>query len=246
MTNPFDLTGRTILVTGATGGLGRQTAISISQMGATVVLIGRREERLKSVLAELTGEGHVSFVTDLANRVARDELAAKSPPLDGIAHCAGKTLLQPFKFITEEQYEEIYQINVQAPMFLTQKLLKNKLIRPGASLVFVSSISPITGWKGHSIYAGSKAAIVAIARVLAHELAPSRIRANTISPAMIKTEVVDGLSEQMSAEYIATDAARYPLGYGEPEDVANAITFFLSDASKWITGSNLIMDGGLT
>ena len=103
MTNPFDLTGRTILVTGATGGLGRQTAISISQMGATVVLIGRREERLKSVLAELTGEGHLSFVTDLANRAGRDELAAKSPPLDGIAHSAGKTLLQPFKFITEDQ-----------------------------------------------------------------------------------------------------------------------------------------------
>lgn len=246
MKNPFDLTGRTIMVTGASGGLGRQTAISISKMGAKVVLVGRREERLKTVASELAGEGHLSFVTDLTNRAARDELAAKSPSLDGIAHCAGKTLLQPFKFITEDQYEEIYRINVQAPMFLTQKLLKNKLLNPGASLVFVSSISPITGWKGHSIYAGSKAAIIAFARVLAHELAPSRIRANTICPAMIKTEVVDGLSEQMTADYIATDAARYPLGYGEPEDVANAIIFFLSGASKWITGSNLIMDGGLT
>ena len=246
MSHPFDLTGRTILVTGATSGLGYQTAVSIAEMGGRVVITGRREELLAKTLSDLEGEGHLACPADLTSAEDRDRLISQLPPLNGIAHCAGLTLLHPFKFSDEARFQQVYSINVEAPFFLTQKILKGKLLLNEASIVFVSSLAPFTGTKGHSIYAGSKASIIALARVLAHELAPSRIRANSIAPAMVKTAVVEGFIQQVSSERAEADEARYPLGYGEPRDVANAIIFFLSSASKWITGSNLIMDAGLT
>ena len=246
MSHPFDLSGKTVLVTGATSGLGYQTAVSIAEMGGRVVITGRREELLANALSELTGEGHTACPADLTSAEDRERLISQLPPLDGIAHCAGITLLHPFKFSDEARFHQVYSINVEAPFFLTQKILKDKLLLNGASIVFVSSLAPFTGTKGHSIYAGTKASVIALARVLAHELAPSRIRANSIAPAMVKTAVVEGFIQQVSPERAAADEARYPLGYGEPRDVANAIIFFLSSASKWITGSNLIMDAGLT
>jgi NAD(P)-dependent dehydrogenase (short-subunit alcohol dehydrogenase family) len=170
----------------------------------------------------------------------------KLPPLDGIAHCAGVTLLHPFKFSDERQFREVYAANVEAPFYLTQGLFKSKRLKPGASIVFVSSISPKAGLKGHAIYAGSKAALHGISRVLAHELAASKIRSNCVSPGMVRTEVVASFAHQVSPELVAIDEARYPLGYGTPDDVANAIIFFLAPASKWITGVDLTMDGGRT
>lgn len=246
MNNPFSLDGNTVLVTGASAGLGRQTSIVASRMGARVILTGRNEARLSQTMAELDGRGHSAIPADLAIEEERDALAVKLPALNGIAHCAGVTLLHPFKFSDERRYREVYGINVEAPLFLTQRLFKNKRLSHGASIVFVASLGAFIGARGHSIYAGSKAAIVGIMRVLAHELACSGIRANCVSPGMVKTEVVDGFVHQVSAEVVAADEARYPLGYGTPEDVANTVGFFLAPASKWITGVNLIMDGGLT
>lgn len=244
--NPFSLQGKTVLVTGATAGLGRQTAISVSQAGARVIISGRNTAKLDATFAELTpGADHLRAPAELTNSEDRAQLAAELPALDGIVHCAGLTLLHPFKFSTEKKYHEIYSINVEAPLFLTQQLSKGRKLNNGGSIVFISSISPNVGTKGHVIYAGSKAALHGMARVLAHELAPAKIRANCISPGMIKTEVAAGLAEQTSVELLAIDEKRYPFGYGEPEDVANAVIFFLSPASKWITGTNLIMDGGL-
>lgn len=246
MTNPFSLAGKTVLVTGATAGLGRQTAITVSQMGARVIATGRNEERLTSTLQRMEGPGHRVLAADLANDKERERLVGELPALDGIAHCAGLTLLHPFKFSDEKRYHEIYAINVEAPLFLTQRLFKNKRLNQGASIVFISSISPNVGTKGHAIYSGSKAALHGISRVLAHELAAQKIRSNCVSPGMVQTEVAVGMANQISPELLAADEARYPLGYGAPEDVANAVVFFLSPASKWITGTNLIMDGGLT
>jgi NAD(P)-dependent dehydrogenase (short-subunit alcohol dehydrogenase family) len=246
MSHPFDLTGRTILVTGATAGLGRQTAISVSAMGARVIVTGRDEKRLAATLAALHGGDHLALSADLAQQEQREALVEKLPALNGIAHCAGVTLLHPFKFSDERRYREVYAINVEAPLFLTQRLFKNRKLSNGSSIVFVASLGAFVGARGHSIYAGSKAAIVGIMRVLAHELSPNKIRANCVSPAMVKTEVVSGFIEQVSPEVAAADEVRYPLGYGESEDVANAIIFFLSPASKWISGRDLIMDGGLT
>jgi NAD(P)-dependent dehydrogenase (short-subunit alcohol dehydrogenase family) len=246
MSHPFDLTGRTILVTGATAGLGRQTAISVSQMGARVVVTGRNEERLADTFSRLQGDDHISVSAELAQEETRCALVNKLPPLDGIAHCAGVTLLHPFKFSDERRFREVYAANVEAPLFVTQGLFKSKRLKPGASIVFVSSISPKVGTKGHAIYSGSKAAVHGISRVLAHELASSKIRSNCVSPGMVQTEVAVGMANQISPELLALDEARYPLGYGTPEDVANAIIFLLAPASKWITGIDLIMDGGLT
>jgi len=246
MTHSFSLAGRTVLVTGATAGLGRQTAISVAQMGARTVITGRNEERLAATLAELEGSGHLAIPADLVSESAREEFVGKLPALDGLVHCAGVTLLHPFKFSDERRYREVYAINVEAPLFVTQRLFKNRLINNGASIVFIASLGAFIGARGHSIYAGSKAAIVGIARVLAHELSGNGIRVNCLSPGMVKTEVVTGFANQVSAEVVAADEARYPLGYGTPEDVANTVVFFLSPASKWITGTNLIMDGGLT
>ena len=246
MNQPFSLEGKTVLVTGATAGIGRQTAISISEMGARVVLTGRDESRLAETLAALRGGDHVALPADLVPQEQRDALAEKLPALDGIAHCAGVTLLHPFKFSDERRYREVYAINVEAPLFLTQRLFKHRKINNGGSIVFIASLGAFIGARGHSIYAGSKAAIVGIMRVLAHELAGNGIRVNSVSPGMVKTEVVTGFAEQVSAEVVAADEARYPLGYGTPEDVAHTVGFFLAPASKWITGTNLIMDGGLT
>lgn len=246
MSHPFDLTGKTILVTGATAGLGREAAISISRMGARVIATGRNEQRLADTFSRLIGNDHQAISAELAQEATRDSFVAKLPPLDGIAHCAGLTLLHPFKFSDERRYREVYAANVEAPLFLTQRLYKTKRINPGASIVFVASISPKVGTKGHAIYSGSKAALIGISRVLAHELAASKIRSNCVSPGMVRTEVAAGMADQISPELLALDEARYPLGYGDPEDVANAIIFFLSPASKWITGIDLTMDGGLT
>jgi NAD(P)-dependent dehydrogenase (short-subunit alcohol dehydrogenase family) len=243
---PFHLTGKTILVTGATGGIGRQTAITASQMGAEVVLTGRNAAKLNTVLAELAPGNHSAVPADLVHEQNRDEFVAKLPPVDGIAHCAGVTLLHPFKFSDEKRYREVYAINVEAPLFLTQRLFKTRRLKNGGSIVFIASLGAFIGARGHSIYAGSKAALVGISRVLAHELSGNAIRANCISPGMVKTEVVDGFANQVSAEVVAADEARYPLGYGLPEDVASTVVFYLSPASRWITGTNLIMDGGLT
>jgi NAD(P)-dependent dehydrogenase (short-subunit alcohol dehydrogenase family) len=246
MTHPFSLSGRTVLVTGATAGIGRQTALSVAQMGARVIVTGRNAGRLTATHTQLEGSGHVAIAADLADEKERERLVGELPALDGIAHCAGVTLLHPFKFSDERRYREVYSINVEAPLFLTQRLFKHKRLANGGSIVFIASLGAFIGARGHSIYAGSKAAIVGIMRVLAHELAGNRIRVNCVSPGMVKTEVVDGFAHQVSAEVVAADEARYPLGYGTPEDVANTVVFYLAPASKWITGTNLIMDGGLT
>ena len=246
MNSPFSLRGRTVLFTGATAGLGRQTAITASQLGARVIATGRDEQRLAATHTLLEGPGHTAIAADLIRQEEREKLAAALPPLDGIAHCAGVTLLHPFKFSDEARYRDVYAINVEAPLFLTQRLFKSRRLNNGGSIVFIASLGAFIGARGHSIYAGSKAAIVGIMRVLAHELAGNRIRVNCVSPGMVKTEVVDGFAHQVSAEVVAADEARYPLGYGTPEDVANAVAFYLAPASKWITGTNLIMDGGLT
>jgi NAD(P)-dependent dehydrogenase (short-subunit alcohol dehydrogenase family) len=246
MSTPFDLTGKLVLVTGATAGLGRQSAVTASRMGARVIVTGRNRDKLQQTFALLEGDGHQAITADFAGERGRAEFISALPALDGIAHCAGATLLRPFPFITEDKFREIYTINVEAPLFLTQRLFKARKINAGASVAFIASIAAFRGALGHTIYAGSKAALVGMVRVLAHELAGLKIRANCISPAMVRTEVAEGLAQQLSDEAVAADEATYPLGYGTPDDVANAVVYFLSPASRWVTGTNFIMDGGLT
>lgn len=246
MSHPFELTGKSILITGASSGLGRQSAISASQMGGRVVITGRDQARLEETASQLHGAEHLVFPADLTNAEERDALVGKLPALDGFVHSAGIAPLLPFAFADHKRFHDTYQINVEAPFFFTQRLVKSRKLNRGASVVFISSMAAFHGAIGHSIYAGSKAAMVGIIRVLAHELAGMKIRANCISPGTVHTPMMDQLPDMITAEGLARHEAEHLLGFGTPEDVANAVVYFLSPASRWVTGTNFAIDGGLT
>jgi NAD(P)-dependent dehydrogenase (short-subunit alcohol dehydrogenase family) len=246
MSNPFSLDGKTVLITGASSGIGRQTSISVAAMGGKVVATGRNEQRLAETLAMLAGEGHRAIPADLTDSAARAALTSDLPALQGIVHCAGITKLVPFQYLTEKHLQEVWRANYEAAVLLTQILLKKKLIADGGSIVFVASTAGLLGAKAITAYAASKAALIATSRVLALEVAPRRVRSNCLAPALVQTPMAEETSERVSAETFAENLKLYPLGFGKPEDVANAAVFLLSDASRWITGATLVLDGGCT
>lgn len=246
--NPFSLKEKTILVTGASSGIGRAIAIECSKMGAVVCLTARNKERLEETLLQMERpEQHSIRLADLALQEDRIRLVEELPErLDGVVQCAGFITTKPFTFVSEENLHDIMKINFEAPVLLTQSLLKKKKILKGSSVVFISSISGVyISIVANSIYSASKGAVNGIAKALALELAGKQIRVNTITPGMVETEICsEGI---LSDEQLAEDAGRYPLKrYGKPEEVAYAAVYLLSDASKWVTGSNLLIDGGYT
>ena len=245
MYNPYSLEGKTILITGASSGIGRRTAIECSKMGATLVIAGRNQERLNDTLSSLEGEGHLTFVGDLTEESSMESLMEQLPLLNGVFFCAGVTDTTPAKFIDEEKIERVFSINIKSPMLLTKWLVKKKKIQAGASLVYMSSYGAEVVTPGLGIYAASKGAVNSFMRTVAAELSARKIRANSIMAMMVKTELIETLGS-LSKEDIEKDEAKYPLGYGKPEDVAFAAIYLLSDASKWITGSIVKMDGGST
>lgn len=241
---PFHLNGKTILVTGASSGIGRQVAISAAKMGAKIILSGRNENELKETCDKLPKNDHTIILADLLVQSDRENLAKEMPAADGIVHCAGIVKPFPVKFIDQAKLDETLNINYEAPVLMMAAILKQKKINRNASLVFLSSISGQHPHKGGTMYAGSKAAIEAFVKVLALELYPQGIRANCISPAMVKTPMYDKAANEMSHEEMEKHVGKYPLGAGLPEDVANSVIFLLSPASRWVTGINLILDGG--
>jgi len=248
MGTAFSLDGKVIMVTGASSGIGKQVAISIAKQGAKVILIGRNVQRLQAVLAQLEGTGHVFYPVDITDADALNKTVAGLGTLHGVVHAAGILALAPVKILSQVQLEEITSTNYFAPVHFTQLLLNGKKLPAGASIVFITSVNGIfTAVKGFGAYAGSKAALNSMAKVMALEYAGRKIRFNTITPGMIKTEMYHEMMQTLSQESIEQDKKKYPLGdYGEPEDVANAAIYLLSDASKWVTGTSLIVDGGLT
>ncbi|MBB5428129.1 NAD(P)-dependent dehydrogenase (short-subunit alcohol dehydrogenase family) [Paraburkholderia atlantica] len=249
MENPFSLSGKRILVTGASSGIGRQIAISCSQMGAQVVITGRDRERLKQTLEMLDKSalvGHQAVQAELTNAAERETLVAAldGTPLNGVVHSAGISRLSPVRMFTEQHLREVQAINVDAPMLLTQALLKRNLVAPEGSLVFVASIAAHIGVAGVGAYSGTKAALIAMMRCLAMEVVKRRIRANCLSPALVETPLLEATATMVGS--MEQERNNYPLGFGKPEDVANAAIFLLSNASRWITGTTLVMDGGLT
>lgn len=245
MYNPFSLEGKTILVTGASSGIGRATAIECSKMGATVIVTARNRERLEDTLNCCVGNGHQSVICDLNDEAALDELAANVPALDGLVNNAGYIDLVPIKLISQKKFESILNTNTMAPILLFQKLLKKRKITNGASVVFTSSLAGLGyGTVGNSMYSASKGAISAFIRVASKEFAGRRIRVNAVCPGMVKTDIMSkgGVSDAQLLE----DEKNYPLGYGEPLDVALMMVYLLSEASKWVTGVNLIIDGGVS
>ena len=214
-------------------------------MGATLVITGRNQERLNETLASLEGEGHLTFAGDLTEDTAMEALMEQLPPLNGVFFCAGVTDTTPAKFIDEDKIERVFSINIKSPMLLTKWLVKKKKIQAGASLVYMSSYGAEVVTPGLGIYAASKGAVNSFMRTIATELSARKVRANSIMAMMVQTELIETLGS-LSKEDIEKDEAKYPLGYGKPEDIAFAVIYLLSDASKWVTGSIIKMDGGST
>lgn len=246
MFNPFSLKDKTILVTGASSGIGRAIAIECSKMGASVIITARSEERLQETLREMEGEQNKLIVADLSIDEDIENLANEMPALDGVVHCAGFTIPKPFNFLSKDDVDAVMKVNFSTPVFLTQKLLKSKKINKKASIVFISSISGVyvTSVAG-SLYSASKGAVNGIVKGMAIELAAKQIRVNSVNPGMIETNIFS--AGIISEEQLNEDKKKYPLKrYGKPEEVAYAVIYLLSEASSWTTGSNILIDGGYT
>jgi NAD(P)-dependent dehydrogenase (short-subunit alcohol dehydrogenase family) len=248
MYNPFSLEGKTILVTGASSGIGRAIAIECSKMGAFLLLTARNNERLQETLSLMENyDNHKIIVADLLNESEITKIVESIPTqLNGIVQCAGFTIPKPFQFLSKENMHQVMQVNFEAPVLLTQSLLKKKKIANPSSIVFISSISGVLcSYPAGSIYSASKGAINGIVKNLAIELAIKGIRVNSINPGMIHTNILE--SGVIAEEQLKEDMQKYPLKrYGKPEEVAYAVIYLLSDASNWVTGSNLVIDGGYT
>lgn len=238
-----NLTGKSILVTGASSGLGKHTAISLSEREAKVFITGRNPDRLQETLNLLKGEGHTSFPADLTDEKQIEEMAKEIFPLDGVVHFAGITSHMPARLIGIKQITEVFGVNFLAPVLLTRHLISKRKINKNASIIFISSIATKLPYFGGGIYISSKTALEGYARTLALELAPDRIRVNVISPAVIHTAMLDKTAETISDEGLEKLRAVHPLGFGSPDDVAGMASFLLSDRSRWITGENIRMGG---
>lgn len=245
LSNPFTLQGKTVLVTGAASGIGKATALLCAQMGATTILVDLNEEGLSSTRTEIDNpEGCSIYPLNLTDDAVVAAFVGSIPKLDGVVSNAGivKSLLA--KFNEKQDMEKIFQINTFSHINLIQELIKQKRINKGASIVMTSSMSGVfCGLAGGSLYGATKAALVGYTKALAIELAPRGIRVNTVHPGMIETPLTKDTA--LSAELLAEDAKNYPLGrYGKPEEIAAAMVYLLSDATVWMTGSKLLIDGG--
>lgn len=241
--------GKHILVTGASSGIGKETAIYIANHGGRVTGVARRDAELvdlMNTLHSINDEEHQYFAIDLTNENEILNVISDIDGLDGIVHAAGIVYPLPVKFIKRKHLNEVFNINFNAPVLLTSSLLISNKMKPAASIVFVSSISTKHPYFGGALYVSSKAALEAYSRSLALELVAKRIRSNVVSPALVKTAIFDQTMQASTVEKIEQYKKSYPLGFGEVIDVAKAIGFLLSDDSSWITGQEIILDGGLS
>ena len=246
--NPYTLKGKNIMVTGAGSGIGRATAIEVSRLGARVIMVDINPDGLVETSKMLAGHEleHLSYTVNLCDEAAVDAMVKELPIIQGCSNNAGITKLTPIQFITAEEMARIHQVNLIAPMMLTKYLLKRKKLARPSSIVFTASAGGVfVASPGNAVYATSKCGIDAYMRTAALELASKGIRCNSVNPGMVETPLIN--RGQVSAEQHEKDKENYPLGrYGKPEDVAFATIYLLSDASSWMTGTALKIDGGLT
>ena len=244
--NPFSLEGKTILVTGASSGIGKETAISCSRMGARVIITARNEERLRDTYSQLEGEGHSWFLADLTKEDELASLVNRIDKIDGLALCAGRAFTLPVLFSSRDHFDDIFEVNLFSPVELLRLLAKNKHFNQNSSVVVIVSIGGTERWSpGNAVYGASKAALNSLIHFFAIELAPKKIRVNGISPGMVETPLIHGGA--ITQEQLDKNRENYPLKrYGQPVDIANGVVYLLSDAASWITGQSIIIDGGLT
>lgn len=244
--NPFSLEGKTILVTGASSGIGKATAIECSRLGARVIITGRNKERLQETLNDLEGDGHQSYICEMTLQKEIEELVAEMPLLNGVVMCAGRSRSLPILFSSREKFDEIFNVNFFAPVEMLRLLCKKKKMAPQSSAVFLVSIGGTKRYTpGNAIYGASKAALQSVINYFAVELGHKKIRVNGINPGMVETPLIH--QGTLTQEQLDEDKMKYPLErYGKPEDIAHAVAFLLSDATSWITGHCIVIDGGIT
>jgi NAD(P)-dependent dehydrogenase (short-subunit alcohol dehydrogenase family) len=241
MNNLFDIKNKNILITGASSGIGREIAINLNTLGANVIITGRNDQRLNETKDYLVYSPIESYSCDLSKEDEIKKLVTSLPQLDGVVFCAGVVEYYPIKFINTEKINNIFSVNLNSQILLTQQLIKNKKLKPNGSLVYISSIASKIGVTGTALYAASKAGLNGFVKVTASELSGQKIRANSICPGIIQTPMTE------KAQNVNDDLGKdYPLGLGETIDVVGPCIFLLSNASKWITGTEIILDGGLT
>ena len=248
MYNPYTLEGKTILVTGASVGIGRQVAIDCAKFGAKLVLSDLDEEKLNAVLGELEGKGHIAVTCDLTNEESIASLVEKCPVLDGYSNNAGISKSIFMKFVSQKALNEAAAINTFGPALLLQKLVRKKKFSKKSSVVFTTSVSGVyTVHYGDSVNAMSTGALNAFAKAAALDLGVQGIRVNCVNPSVIVTEDTFAGS-LLTEDEIKEKQSYFPLNkrFGNPDDVSTPIVFLLSDASSWITGAKLPIDGGYT
>ena len=243
MQSPFKLDQKTILVTGASSGIGKSVSEWIARTGGTVIATGRDNAKLNRLVASLEGIEHRFVKADLTNPKSMGRLVESiDRPLNGIVYSAGIFRPWPAKMIDEKQVEKLFPINFEAPILLTSQLLRARMVSRRASIVFITSIATDSVYKAGALYSSSKAALTSYAKVLAVEYAPKGIRSNCVAPGLVSSPMLGALQKS----YIEEIELRYPLKLGTPEDVAYATLFLLSDAAKWITGTTITVDGGFS
>jgi NAD(P)-dependent dehydrogenase (short-subunit alcohol dehydrogenase family) len=247
--NPMDLSGKNIMVTGASSGIGKSIALSLSKMGANVIMVARNEESLKAILKELEPGNHAYFLFDLSNpaRIGNmmDTVCSGGLKLSGLVHSAGISRTAPLQYVKLEDLNNIMSVNFYSFIELAKQFSRRKNNDNGGSIVAISSISSKVGARGLTAYCASKGALDSAIKSMALDLAPKGIRINSVAPGMIKTQIYDGLKEIVNNNNFEEDLKkRQIMGIGEPEDVAYAAAFLLSDASRFITGTSIIVDGG--
>jgi len=250
MINPMELTGHTVLVTGASSGIGRETAILLGQLGARVILVARNETSLVKTLSKLEGTGHHIEPFDLTG-VEKipgwlKKIAAKFKNISGLVHCAGIQITSPLRYIRMEDIDATLCINLKAAISLTKGFRQKTVCANGGSIVYLSSVMGLVGQPAQTAYVASKGALVALSKAMALELARDSIRVNCVAPAVVQTAMTEKLRDTLTPEQFELIVSHHPLGIGKARDVANAIAFLLAETGRWITGTTLVIDGGYT
>ena len=246
MYNPFSLKQKKILVTGASSGIGKATAIECSKMGAQIIACGRNKERLRETMGMLEGGQHDSFIGELTENSVIGDLVNEIPPVDGVVLAAGKGHIMPFVYSTKDSFQNVFNNNFFSHAELLRLLAKKKKIKAGGSVVIIVSIGGTECFDpGNSVYGTAKAALNSLVRFAAIELSNKKIRVNGISPGLTETPLIYG--DSVTTEQLQQNIDAYPLKrFGKPEDIAKGSVYLLSDAASWVTGHTLVIDGGVT
>ena len=250
MQNPMDMVDRRVLVTGASSGIGRETAILLSQLGARVMLVSRNQSGLEETKSLLAGSGHRVEPYDLRSLddipCWMKRMSHEFGTLSGLVHCAGLQMTLPVRQVTAAKVTKVMEINVMAAVMLAKGIRQRGVFAPPGSIVFLSSVMGLVGSAGRSVYSSTKSALIGLTKSLAVELAHEGMRVNCVAPAFVATAMFQELKDHLTDEQFAKIESAHPLGIGTVRDVANAVAFLLADTGRWITGTTLVVDGGYT